>query len=543
MRAVPVIVLLVLLATLWYLTLPVLSFSFQETWLLLAAVLFGLGSALGIRSIATRKPSILTSIFWFSALVVLMVQLVIGVMGMPIFSASRLRNLIGNVPTGKFTADISPIDLQNVRLVDEEMANRLGEKELGKDPALGSRAELGDFAIQSIKGKLYWVAPLVHTDFWKWITFGSTPGYVKVSATNPDDVTLITQINGRNLEIRYMPEAFFHQDLARRVYFSGYMTRGLTDYTFEVDDAGNPYWVLSIYHPTIGFRGDVVTGCLIVNAETGEIDEYGIENIPKWVDRIQPEKFIIEQVYDWGEYVHGFWNWSQMDKVRPASEHLSLVYGEDEKSYWYVGLTSTGRDQSTIGFLLIDTRTKATKQYLQSGATEEAAMHSAEGKVQEKGYRATHPITYNIDGVPTYIMSLKDKAGLIKQVAMVSIENYSLVATGETPKDALKEYRSLLRNSGNTNINLAQQINLRTITGKIKRFTNEVRQGNTFYNLLIDSADSLIFTGTSNLNTELAISQVGDSVKVSYHPTNDPEIEMTQFDNLLLRVKPKAANK
>ena len=43
-------------------------------------------------------------------------------------------------------------------------------------------------------------------------------------------------------------------------------------------------------------------------------------------------------------------------------------------------------------------------------------MQSAKGKVQEKGYTASFPILYNINGVPTYVMSLKDKAGLVSEI-------------------------------------------------------------------------------------------------------------------------------
>ena len=60
------------------------------------------------------------------------------------------------------------------------------------------------------------------------------------------------------------------------------------------------------------------------------------------------------------------------------------MYGDDGKSYWYTGITSAGADDSTIGFMLVDTRTKEAKLYRQLGATETAAMVSATGKVQEK---------------------------------------------------------------------------------------------------------------------------------------------------------------
>ena len=85
--------------------------------------------------------------------------------------------------------------------------------------------------------------------------------------------------------------------------------------------------------------------------------------------------------------------------------------------------------------MLVDTRTKEAKLYKQPGATETAAMTSAEGKVQEKNYQATFPVMYNILGKPTYVMSLKDKAGLVKMVSFVSVEDYSVLGLGENKEE------------------------------------------------------------------------------------------------------------
>lgn len=41
---------------------------------------------------------------------------------------------------------------------------------------------------------------------------------------------------------------------------------------------------------------------------------------------------------------------------------------------------------------------------------------------------------YNILGKPTYVMSLKDKAGLVKMVSFVSVEDYSVLGLGKTKK-------------------------------------------------------------------------------------------------------------
>ena len=83
-----------------------------------------------------------------------------------IFRAGSYRNLLGNVTTDNvFSKDIAPIAIDKIRVVDEQLANLLGEKVIGQQASLGSKAHLGRFTIQKIKNQLYWVAPLLHSGF------------------------------------------------------------------------------------------------------------------------------------------------------------------------------------------------------------------------------------------------------------------------------------------------------------------------------------------------------------------------------------------
>ena len=68
-------------------------------------------------------------------------------------------------------------------------------------------------------------------------------------------------------------------------------------------------------------------------------------------------------------------------------------------------------DQSNVGFVLVNQRTKETKYYSVPGADENSAMASAEGQVQNLRYTATFPLLLNIADEPTYFIALKDDAG------------------------------------------------------------------------------------------------------------------------------------
>ncbi|WP_333658200.1 hypothetical protein, partial [Flavobacterium sp.] len=364
-----------------YLFLPVLRYGFGGfALILLLLLIIGMILSLGIKSDSKSKKIVLQSkpnkLFGIGILLLLIYLIVIPIItSATIFHTSSYQKLIGEVKNGvKIGNHFEPISIDKLRVVDQKLAYLLGEKIIGSQPALGSQIDLGEFSIQKVNNELYWVAPLLHSGFFKWLNNSEgTPGYVMVSATNERDVRLVQTINNQPIKIKYQPNAYFQSDIHRHVYFNGYATIGLTDFTFEIDESGKPFWVITTYDKKVGFSGDDATGILVVDAQTGEIKQYSISVAPTWVDRIQPTDLIETQLNDWGEYINGYWNFSNVNKLQ-ITEGMSLVYGKDNKSYWYTGLTSVGNDESSVGFVLVDTRTKETTFYKQSGATEYAAQ-------------------------------------------------------------------------------------------------------------------------------------------------------------------------
>lgn len=520
-----------------YIQLPVLKLDFTSLYvtLIMFLLLFGFLN-LDFKSPAMDYFTKTSKIsFSLSGLLAVYLLIIPFVSSTPFFHASSYRNLLGEVVASEFTSDINPVSVEDIRLVDEENARNLGVKKLGEVPGLGSVARLGDFHIQSINGELFWVAPVVHRDFIKWLTnLNGTTGYIMVSATNPQDVRFIKEIDGKPINITYQPNAYLHQDLARHLYTHGFSNIGLTDFTLEVNDEGYPYWIVTLYEHKVGYGGADAIGVATVDPATGEINRYTIDEAPTWIDRIQPEHFIANQISYWGTYVNGYLNAMIAEEgVLKPTPGTSLVYGDDGNSYWYTGITSSGSDDSTIGFMLVNTRTKEAKLYKQPGATETAAMRSAEGKVQEKGYFATIPVMYNVLGSPTYVISLKDKAGLIKMVALVSVEDYSLVGLGETKQEALKNYKEVLKSKGNT-LNLGSGSGTTEVTGKITRIGQDVQGGTTYYYFTLDTLGNYILSTTSAISEEITLTQIGDDVTVSYEIYGDT-LDVSSFDNLAFK--------
>ncbi len=538
-KLVPILFVIAITIFFFYVSLPVISYGFLGIAMLLiiiSVLLFFSFSKFIITPDGKSYKSV--NVFWKLPAILFGLAIIYSFIlpfftSHPIFRNQDLRNLIGKVKDGdKLSNHIEPISINEIRVVDEDLAYLLGEKILGSQPALGSQAQLREFFIQKVNGKLYWVAPLEHSGFFKWMNNKEgTTGYVMVSATNERDVKLVQQVDGKPIKLKYQREAYFQSNLHRYLYLNGFSTVGLTDFSFEIDESGNPYWVVTKYKKTIGFSGNDVTGVVIVNAQTGEIKEYNIKNTPAWVDRIQPIDFIKDQLNDWGEYVQGYWNFSNENKLQ-ITEDLTLVFGKNNKSYWYTGITSVGKDESAVGFVLVDTRTKETTFYKQSGATEYAAQSSAQGKVQEKGFVASLPIPYNINNIPTYVMTLKDNGGLVKMFAMVSIADYTIVGTGNTMREALTAYKTTLNTSGNK-INLDVKSEKKVIEATIARIQNDVKNGNSFYYFTVKD-NPKIFVGSSQISNQLPLSTIGDLVKFSFDADSEEVIDISSFENVSL---------
>lgn len=521
-----------LLAYILYFVMPVLSLRFTVWILPLIVILAPLLTLSRLRKY----------------LIIILAGLGIWLILVPFFSsgifhARSYRNMIGKVDATNFTDLVSPVNLTQVPIVDQAFAASLAEKKLGDDFALGSRVTLGTPTIQMVQGNLYWVTPLLHSGFFKWLANRSegTPGYIMVSATNPQDVSFIRELAGKPIKVKYQRNAYFGQNLYRHLYLHGYTNIGLAGDTFELDDKGEPHWTITTYNHKIGVLAPEAKALITVHAGTGEIKHYSLKrsadgiddsSIPSWVDRVQPSYFVMPQLAWWGKYVRGFWNtvFGKRDMLSVTNGY-NVIYSNDGRSYFYTGMSSVGSDEGTVGFTLTDTRDKSTHLYKVSGATEHAAMSSAEGKVQNFGYRATFPILVNLNGKPTYFMTLKDSAGLVKMFCFVSVRDFSLVGVGESIKSARDSYQMALASSRVGTLAGVSAVT-DTLRGRVARIGSDVKDGRTIYYLSLQDHPGLLYIATSNLSSFLPLTAAGDELELTYLPTTDKEISLNTLKNL-----------
>lgn len=441
--------------------------------------------------------------------VMILFMFVASLIGHRFFNASRYRDLI-TITDGDFTADVSELNMSQIPVVDRDTAFRLGSRKLGEMTELVSQFEIEpDYTQINYKGAPYRVTPLTYADPIKWLYNMSKglPAYITVDMVSQD-----TELVWLEHGMRYSPGEYFFRNIYRYIRFN-YPTKIFETVSFEIDDNGIPYWVA----PTITYRigwwdGKDINGAILVNAVTGESQYYAKDEVPTWIDQLYTSDLIMEQLDDNGKFQNGYINsmFGQRNVRRTTYGYNYLAIEDDV--YLYTGMSSVTADESNIGFVLVNLRTKETKFYAVPGATEYSAMESAKGQVQHLGYNATFPLLLNISDRPTYFVSLKDAAGLVKMYAFVDVKQYQIVGTGSTVDEAKRNYRTAL------NLEDAAPLapeDVLEASGTIGAIADVVVSGNTCYYFTLTGSDE-VYVVAITASDRLPFLKAGDRVSFQY---------------------------
>lgn len=443
-----------------------------------------------------------------------------NVSSMTIFHAKDYYNLL-EVETGDFTEDVAQISYNKIPMLDSNSARQLGKRALGK---LGTNSNLvSQFEISSDYSQINYnqkpvrVSPLVYGDWIKWFNNRAQglAGYIVV-----DMVTQEAQLVQLEEGIKYSDCEHFSRNLYRHLRFK-YPTFLFGDINFEIDEDGHPWWVCSREVRTIGvFGGTDIRGAVLVDAVTGESTYY--EEVPSWVDRVYNANLLIDQYNYHGAFINGWLNSMFGQKgVTVTTDGYNYIAMNDDV-YMYTGITSAGSDESNVGFILCNQRTKESKYYNITGAEEYSAMGSAEGAVQHLNYDATFPILLNISDQPTYFMALKDSADLVKMYAMVNVSDYQITATASTVVECQSNYEKLLIQNGIKVLEPVAEVEEEsdtpkaTVEGQVDDIRSCVVDGNTWYYIRLKGHRWYYAYKATELDA-VAILNVNDTVSITYY--------------------------
>lgn len=460
---------------------------------------------------------------------VVLVALVGEVLSMPLFRAAAYRDLL-TVETGDFAAEVTQISFDKIPTLDRQSAEYLGDRQMGTLSDMVSQFEYsGDSTQINYKDRPVRVAPIDYADLVKWLTNRGKglPAYVIV-----DMVTQEASVVRLSEGMKYSFSEPLNRNIMRHLRFQ-FPTMMFAEPQFEIDEDGRPWWIAPRVVKTIGlFGGTDIKGAVLVDAITGE-SEY-MEEVPTWVDTLYVPELIMEQ-YDYhGTYVRGFINsiLGQRDVTLTTDGYNYIAMNDDV--YVYTGVTSANADQSNLGFLLCNMRTKETKYYVAPGATEYAARLSAMGVVQDLGYQATFPLLLNVAGEPTYFIPLKDQTQLVKMYAMVNVAQYQIVATGTTVSACERSYIQMLNDKGLTQ---EEDLPKTQVTGTVAEIRTAVLEGNSYYFLRLEGAE-IFFSISAAQNREVVTVNVGDTVTID-HAVPAEDMAGSILDGYTLTVRPK----
>ena len=542
-RSMRVIISLIVTAVIaalgFYVTVPAINVYSEEFWILLAttAAIFCLTYwFLGRREHRQQQNASfknLKSFFRFSTpvkvgmifiIVPIAVLLIGSFISSTFFNAEKYSQII-DVKEAVFEEDMPEAEVvSNIALMDSESAAILGNRKLGALSDVVSQYQMGtNYSQINYKRTPQKVVNLEYVDFFRWFNNREKgiPGFVMV-----DPVNSSADYIEFDKPMKYVESAYFDTDLHRALRFS-YPTKIFGSYAFELDDEGNPYYIVSCMSPRVGLFGAMdVSEVVIFDPCDGSSEIYSVDDTPAWVDNVFTGA-LASQKYDWhGTLANGFWN-SVIGKkdCKVTTDDFGYIILEDDV-WFFTGVTSVSSDESNIGFIISNARTGEYKFYSVIGAEEYSAMSAAEGEVQEKGYDASFPSLINVSGKATYIMVLKDNAGFVKLYALVNVENPSIVVTGATQESAKRDYLELLGKEG-----IIDEEESNEATGDEKKSADitvkEIRLATVGGEsvVYINGSDGNLYKQNLASDETLLLINAGDNITVEYYDTDVEKIK------------------
>ena len=532
-RILITIALLLIAFVYYYVTIPAINIHSVGTWWFLIGAIAAISILSMVRRIFEEhqtveikkgginldvKAGLVTKAGLCIAAILLVVLAIGALLSSPIINAKKYQKLM-DVQERDFARDISQVDYNTIPILDKDSAALLGNRKMGSMVDMVPQFEVsGDYSQINVNNKPVRVTPLVYASPIKWLTNQSKgiPAYIKIDMATQD-----TECVKLDQGIKYSKAEYLNRNIYRHLRFR-YPTYIFTDQIFfEIDEQGTPFWICPVKKFNVGlFGGETIGRVVICNAVNGECTDYEIQDVPQWVDKVYQAELLMN-LYDYsGTLKHGFFNsiLGQKDCLKTTNGYNYIALEDD---VWvYSGVTSVSGDQSNVGFVLMNQRTMETRFYKIEGATEESAMSSAEGQVQNLGYQATFPLLLNISGEPTYFMALKDDAGLVKMYGMVNIQKYQWVATGDTIRECEKAYSKLLKNNGITSPTDREH---KTVTGKIKNLFPVNIESNTHIYFALEGKEEIFDVDMTNTDLlEIVKYQSGDTIEITYSDEDEP---------------------
>lgn len=346
-------------------------------------------------------------------------------------------------------------------------------------------------------------------------------------------------------------------NISRHLRNNGYGTAlscyRLDNPTLELDDNWKPFFTATYaYDDGCAQHGEAYYGetLVVVDAQTGEIFEYALDkptteeneraqDIPDWVDQVYSERLIKEWIEHWGYNTENFAKTSDLDRFQ-TDGNIDTVMNADNTNLVFVAyITSTLKDNSVVGVMLVDPRTARATMHWRTGpeqamATKKTAVNTIKEAVHPAEYGVEDLTLHTIFGVPTWEGVLTRPAydnrgrpyGSTYVGTVLLRANHDLkpgnVVWEKSKRLAFNQYeeRLYLRQSVRVGSNVLED---KTITATVRKMHQVTIDGDTNFILALDCTDckgkrwAIPLTDIGDPNTEDILRvDVGDRVTLIY---------------------------
>ena len=459
-----------------------------------------------------NPPVIIFSTLFTLSITIIGFIIIVGLCGSVLFNAKKYATQL-NIHSGTDTEFKETFDYNDgevlLPIIDKDLAFKLAQAKLGDYGAQYS-LDYDNFTILSIerngKTELLRVAPLEYSNFFVSMSRYNkgTIGYIEVNLMTKE-TKLVTFEDG----LKYMPSAKLGKDLDRHIHFN-YPSEMYRNKFFEIDNDGNPYWVIPTYRKEIALlSGATAKGVILVNPINGDTKYYNIGEEPTWVQRVIDDTIVENQANNALYYKNGFFNaeFGQKKEVFQLSDGYNYFIKNGE-TYYVSCITSPNEaDQTSIGFLAINLKTRVATRYNTGGITEMRAREIAENdeRVKAQALTATWPILINYHDVPTYFLVLKNDVQ-DQRIVLMNASDGTIVSMEENLKETQIIYEQLLANKG---VSVTEDKETTGIVTKIRDLGNTIE-------FMLDTIPDKYFVVNADLNVDARFLNIGDHVTITY---------------------------
>lgn len=379
---------------------------------------------------------------------------------------------------------------------------------------------------QYYRGKPVYVIPIEYNGFWTMQKAQEIPGYFIIDATKQGATPKFVK-----KPYKYATSAYFDKDAERQIYRHMPNWLSLGSPQLEIDDNGTPYWVETLYKPeALSHRVNWSRLQIVVmNAQTGSVKSYSTDKLPKFIDEGITSSIANNINSDFGKYRYGFWNahFSKTGVMKPTGngveDGVTSVFNKNGTISYFTDFTTdkTGSD-SALGYSMINARTGHLTFYKANNIMDsDGAKNNAEQDYKAQRWHPTMPILYNVNGHPTWVMTITDSTHAIRGYYYLDATDQSVYGTGTSPISALDSFRQALANNGSTAGNTPGQ-KAKRITGLVDRVAVLSSQNKVLFTMKQDH--KTVFTINLSDYSSAALMRPNDKIKFSANVVNGKSV-------------------